>query len=208
MLRRGQTTENRRICCAQPRGAHCYLLYDRIHLQSRCGHAFILNPLPAPDQMSPYVVPDHVLERNLPTSLTPTFWGTLTIVPFDSLDTDSDSPQSTVVPENHLFAQLSTSSKGSEFTFTPPFKPVNLPAVPHPRLYFDDGNITFRVRLCASRSWYLLIWRYLHRFRDFSIASIGLYSVVDRGNSTISFRSFPRSKRPPSRPPLLFLWTM
>ena len=95
--------------------------------------------------MSPYVVPDHVLERNLPTSLTPTFWGALTIVSFDSLDTDS--PHSSVIPENHLAAQLSTSSKGSENTVTPSFKPVNLPPVRHRRLYFDDGNITFCVRL-------------------------------------------------------------
>jgi hypothetical protein len=91
--------------------------------------------------MSPYVVPDHVLERNLPTSLTPTFWGALTVVSFDSLDTD---------PENHLVALSSTPSEGSENTFTPLSKPVNLPAIPHPLLYFDDGNITFRVRLCAS----------------------------------------------------------
>jgi hypothetical protein len=155
---------NTRTCCvaakqrkteveyAQPKRRP--LLYDRIRLQSRCGHAFISKPLLAPGQMSPYVVPDHVLERKLPTSLTPTFWGTLTIVPFDSLDTDS--PKSSVIPENHLVAQLSTSSKGSENTITPFSKSVDLPAIPHPRLYFDDGSITFRVRLCASRSWYLL----------------------------------------------------
>jgi hypothetical protein len=95
--------------------------------------------------MSPYVVPDHVLERNLPTSLTPTFWGALTIVSFDSLDTDS--PQSSAILENHLVAQLPTSSKVSENTNTPLFEPVNLPAVRHHRLYFDDGNITFCVRL-------------------------------------------------------------
>ncbi len=132
------------------------LQYDRIRLQSRCGHAFILNPLLAPDQMSPYVVPDHVLERKLPTSLTPTFWGALTVVSFDSLDTDS--PQSSVIPDNHLVAQLSTSSKGSENAITPLSNLVDFPAIPHPCLYFDDGNITFRVRLCAFRSWYLLIW--------------------------------------------------
>jgi hypothetical protein len=167
----------------------------RIRLQSRCGHPFILNPLLAPNQMSPYVVPDHVLERNLPASLTPTFWGALTVVSFDSLDTD---------PENHLVAQLSTPSKGSENTITLLSKPVNLPAIPHPHLYFDDGNITFRVCLCASRSWYLLIWRCLHRLKGFSIASICLFSVVDRGNSRISLPCFP-SKRPPSRPPIPLL---
>ena len=95
--------------------------------------------------MSPYVVPDHVLERKLPTSLTPTFWGALTVVSFESLDTDS--PQSSGIAETHLVAQLSTSSKGSENTTTPLSEPVNLPAIPHPRLYFDDGNITFCVRL-------------------------------------------------------------
>ncbi len=95
--------------------------------------------------MSPYVVPDHVLDRNLSTSLTPTFWGALTIVSFDSLD--SDSPQSGLIPEKQNLAQLSTSSKGSEDTNTPLSKSVDLPAVPHRRLYFDDGNITFCVRL-------------------------------------------------------------
>ena len=156
--------------------------------------------------MSPYVVPDHVLERNLPTSMTPTFWGTLSVVSFDSLDT-VDPPQSSVIPEDHLIAQLSTSSRGSENEIALFTKPVDLPAIPHPRLYFDDGSITFRVRLCASRCWYILIWRYLHRFREFSIASIGLYSVADRGNSRISLPCFPWSKlkRPPSRPPLSFL---
>ena len=153
--------------------------------------------------MSPYVIPDHVLERKLPTSLTPTFWGELTVISFDSLDTDS--PQSCVIPENHLVAQLSTSSEGSENTITPLSEPVNLPAIPHPRLYFDDGNIMFRVGLCAPRSWYLLICRYLHRFREYSIASIGLCSVAHRGNSRISFPCFPRRERPPSRPPLPFL---
>ena len=154
--------------------------------------------------MSPYVVPDHELEQKLSTSLTPTFWGVLTIVSFDSLDTDS--PQSGVINENHLVSRLSTSPKGSGNTTTPLFEPVNLPAVRHRRLYFEDGNITFRVRLCAFLSWYSLIWRYLHRFKVFSIASIVLYSVADRGGSRISFPSFPRSKRPPSRqPPLLFL---
>jgi hypothetical protein len=151
--------------------------------------------------MSPYVVPDHVLERNLPASLTPTFWGSLTIVSFDSLD--ADSPQSSVIPENHLDAQLSTSPKGSENAITPLSKLVDLPAIPHPYLYFDDGSITFRVRLCASRSWYLLIWRYLYRLREFSIASIGLYFVTDRRNSRISFPSFPPSKSP--QLPLPFL---
>ena len=157
--------------------------------------------------MSPYVVPDHVLERNLPTSLTPTFWGRLAIISFDSLDTDS--PQSSVIPENDLVAQFSKSPKGSENTITPElFKPVDLPAIPHPHLYFDDGSITFRVRLYASQPWYRLILRYLHRLREFSTASIGLYSVADRGNSRISFPSFPHSKRPPSRPPLPFFWMM
>ncbi len=153
--------------------------------------------------MSPYVVPDHVLEQKLSTSLTPTFWGALTIVSFDSLDTDS--PRSSVIPEDHSVPRFSTPSKESENTITPLFEPVNLPVVRHRRLYFDDGNITFRVRLCASRPWYSLIWRYLRRFREFYIASIGLYSVADRGNSRILFPSFPRSKRPPSRHALLLL---
>ena len=100
--------------------------------------------------MSPYVVPDHVLERDLSTSLTPTFWGALTIVSFDSLD--MDPPQSSVIPENQLVVQLSTSSKRSENTSTPLFNPVNLPPVPHRRLYFDDGNITFLVRIYEFQS--------------------------------------------------------
>jgi len=151
--------------------------------------------------MSPYVVPDHVLERKLPTSLTPTFWGALTVVSFDSLD--EDSPRSSVIPENHLVAQLSTSSKESENAIALLSKPVSGLGIPHPYLYFDDGNITLRVRLCAFQRWYLLTWLYIHRFREFTIAFIGLYFVADRRNSRISFRSFPRSKS--LRPPQPFL---
>lgn len=156
--------------------------------------------------MSPYVIPDHVLERTLPTSLTPTFWGPLTVISFDSLDTDSDSPQSSVIPENYLVSQLSASPNGSEDAITQPPKPVNSRVVPLPRVYFDDGNITFRVRLHAYRFWYLLIWRCLHRSRDFYIASIGQFFVANRRNSRISSRSYPPSKSP--RPPPSFLLMM
>ena len=99
--------------------------------------------------MSPYVVPDHVLERNLSTSLTPTFWGALTIVSFDSLDSDSPQLESSVIHENPLpaSAQLSASSKEPKNTSTPLSKSIDFPAVQHKRLYFDDGSITFRVRL-------------------------------------------------------------
>ena len=96
--------------------------------------------------MSPYVVPDHVLERTLPTPLTPTFWSDLTIVSFDALD----SPQTSVIPENHVPAQLSASSEEIEDTSTAPSKPADHPGVPHRRLFFNDGNITFRVRRRAS----------------------------------------------------------
>jgi hypothetical protein len=93
--------------------------------------------------MSPYVVPDHVLERNLPSPLTKTFWGDLTIVSFDALD----PPQTSVIPENHVLAQQSASSKESVNTSTPPFKQPVLLDRPHHRYFFDDGNITFHVRL-------------------------------------------------------------
>jgi hypothetical protein len=93
--------------------------------------------------MSPYVVPDHVLERNITTPLTPTFWGDLTIVSFDALD----SPPTSVFPENHVPARLSASSKESENTSTPLAKSADVPDVRHHRLFFEDGNITFRVRL-------------------------------------------------------------
>ena len=98
--------------------------------------------------MSPYVVPDHVLERNLPTPLTSTLWGDLTIVSFDDLD----SPQSSVFPESHhVSAQLPASSKESENTSTPLAKWPDLPDVRHhDRLFFEDGNIVFRVRLCPD----------------------------------------------------------
>ncbi|KAF8504648.1 hypothetical protein F5888DRAFT_1657393 [Russula emetica] len=114
--------------------------------------------------MSPYVVPDHVLERNLPTSLTPTFWGTLTLVSFDSLD--ADSPQSSVIPENHLVTQLSTSPKGSENAITPLSKPVDFPAIPHPYLYFDDGSITFRAQGILYRLHRSLLCRGSKKFED------------------------------------------
>jgi hypothetical protein len=98
--------------------------------------------------MSPYIVPDHVLERNLSTPLTPTFWGALTIVSFDSLDSDSPQLESSgVVHGNPLSAQLSTSSKEPDNTNTPLSKSIELSIVQHRRLYFDDGSITFRVRL-------------------------------------------------------------
>jgi hypothetical protein len=99
--------------------------------------------------MSPYVVPDHVLERNLPTSLTPTFWGALTIVSFDSLDADSSQLESGVIHENPLptGAHLSASSKEPENTSTPLSKSIDFPAIQHRRLYFEDGSVTFRVRL-------------------------------------------------------------
>jgi hypothetical protein len=93
--------------------------------------------------MSPYVVPDHVLERNLPSPLTQTFWGDLTIVSFDALD----FPQTGVIADNHVPAQQFASSKESENTSTPPFKQSVLLDIPHHRYFFDDGNITFRVRL-------------------------------------------------------------
>ena len=159
--------------------------------------------------MSPYIVPDHVLERNLSTSLTPTFWGALTIVSFDSLDSDSPQLESNgVVHGNPLSAQLSTSSKEPENASTPLSKSTELPVVQHRRLYrrlyFDDGSITFRVRLLHHLdTWYPLNWRNLHRSRTICIASIGLCSVADRRNSRISFRSFPPSKSP--RPLLPFL---
>jgi hypothetical protein len=89
--------------------------------------------------MSPYIVPDHVLERNLSTSLTPTFWGALTIVSFDSLDSDSPQLKSSVTHESPLSAQLLALLKEPEKTSTPLSK--------HGHLYFDDGSITFRVRL-------------------------------------------------------------
>ena len=66
-----------------PRGAHC----------TRVSSLNDLNPLLAPGRMSPYVVPDHVLERKFPTALTPTFWTGLTIVPFD---THTHSPKATM----------------------------------------------------------------------------------------------------------------
>ena len=101
--------------------------------------------------MSPYIVPDHVLERNISTSLTPTFWGSLTIVSFDSLDSDSPQLESSVIHESPLHAsvQLSVSSKEPENASTPLSKSIHPPAIQHRRLYFDDGSITFRVRLLS-----------------------------------------------------------
>jgi hypothetical protein len=150
--------------------------------------------------MSP---PDRVLERNLSTSFA------LTIVPFDSLDPDSPQLESGVIHESPLSAsaQLSTSSKEPENTRTPLSKSVDSPlaAVPHRRLYFDDGSITFRVRLMHLDPGNSLNWRNLHRSRTRCIASIGLYSVANRRNSRISFRSFPPSKSPRPLKPLPFL---
>jgi hypothetical protein len=92
--------------------------------------------------MSPYVVPDRLLKRNLPTPLTPTFWGDLSVVSFDALD----SPQTSVISENHVLVQQSASSEESGDTSTPSFKVADHPGVPHDRFFFDDGNITFHVR--------------------------------------------------------------
>lgn len=95
--------------------------------------------------MSPYVVPDHVLERTLPTPLTPTFWSDLTVVSFDAFD----SPQTSVIPENPAPALQSVSSEPGDTTHTStsPPKSADHPGIPHRRFFFDDGNITFRVRL-------------------------------------------------------------
>jgi hypothetical protein len=92
--------------------------------------------------MSPYVVPDRLLKRNLPTPLTPTFWGDLSVVSFDALD----SPQTSVISENHVLVQQSASSEESGDTSTPSFKVADHPGVPHDRFFFDDGNITFHVQ--------------------------------------------------------------
>lgn len=141
--------------------------------------------------MSPYVVPDHVLERNIPTPLTPTFWGDLTIVSFDALD----YPQTSAFPDNHVPAQLPASSKESENTSTPLAKWADIPDLRHRRLFFEDGNITFRVRLCLSWSLRLLTWSNLHRSRACSIASIVICSA-NRVISRIFLHGFPRSRRP------------
>src|SRR6266436_144051 len=93
--------------------------------------------------MSPYVLPDHISERNLPTHLTPTFWGALSIVSFDSLDDSAPQLESSVIHGGPVPAQLSAPSKESENSpSTPTSKPIDIPAiVPHRRLYFDDGKI-------------------------------------------------------------------
>jgi hypothetical protein len=98
--------------------------------------------------MSPYIVPDHVLERSLSTTpaLTPTFWTTLTIVSFDSLG----SPQTKVMPKDDGPAWLSQSSDGSTNTNTPRSKVVDPPPVQHDRFFFDEGNVTFLVRFVRS----------------------------------------------------------
>lgn len=89
--------------------------------------------------MSPYVVPDHVLERKFPTVLTPTFWTALTIVPFDT--------QPKVTPEDDVPAQPSASSEESATSSTSLSWLADLPYVQHDRFYFDDGNIIFLVRI-------------------------------------------------------------
>ena len=96
--------------------------------------------------MSPYMVPDHVLERKFPTALTPTFGAGLTIVPFNTLH----STQSKVIPEDNVPAQPSASSEESVNTSTPPSRLAILPHMRHNRFFFDDGNVTFLVRLVRS----------------------------------------------------------
>jgi hypothetical protein len=94
--------------------------------------------------MSSYIVPDsRVLDTNLPTPSAPTLWGEMTIVSFDALD----SPQTSAIPEDHVPVQLSASSKESGNASTPPSKWADPPGVPHNHLFFDDGNVTFLVRL-------------------------------------------------------------
>ena len=76
----------------------------------------------------------------------PTFSGASTIISFDAVE----SPQNSVLPENHVFVQLSASSKGSGNSNTPPSRLADPRGVPHSRLFFEDGNITFLVRLERS----------------------------------------------------------
>jgi hypothetical protein len=94
----------------------------------------------------PYVVPNRMQpEGKLPTTLTPTFWAPLAIVPFDTLD----PVQSKVIPDDDIPASAQVSASSQEYinTILPPYKSVDPPHVQHKCFFFDDGNITFLVRL-------------------------------------------------------------
>jgi len=83
-------------------------------------------------------------EGKLPTTLTPTFWAPLAIVPFDTLD----PVQSKVIPGDDIPASAQVSASFQEYinTILPPYKSVDPPHVQHKCFFFDDGNITFLVR--------------------------------------------------------------
>ncbi|KAI9508389.1 hypothetical protein F5148DRAFT_1013693 [Russula earlei] len=91
--------------------------------------------------MSPYIVPDHALGRSFPTTLTPTFWASLTIIPFDTL---GPSPTQ-VVSEDDVPAPSSAPSEASLNAKTPQSNLADLPPVHHNQYFFDDGNIAFLV---------------------------------------------------------------
>jgi len=92
--------------------------------------------------MSPYVVPDNVLERDFRTTLTPTFWATLNIIPFDSL---GPSQSKLVASEDGDPVKPPASSDKSMNAKTPLSKSADLPHVRHNRFFFEDGNVTFLV---------------------------------------------------------------
>jgi hypothetical protein len=100
--------------------------------------------------MSPYVVPDHLLERNFRTALTPTFWASLTIIPFDSLD---PSQGKLVASEDGVPVKSPASYNDNESVNakTPLSKLADVPHVQHDRFFFEDGNVTFLVSPRAVR---------------------------------------------------------
>lgn len=161
---------------------------------------------PSPGQMSPYVVPDRAQpERKLQTTLTPTFWAALTIVPFDALA--GDLTQSKMIPDGDVPAAPQVSVSSEESTSTQPSKLTEPPPVRHEYYFFDDGNVTFLVRPLHSDTSPQLTWtNNVHRSKAYSIAFMNISSAVTRVNSMVVFQSSPRSNPPGLLP--LFLYVM
>ena len=99
-----------------------------------------------PSRMSPYVVPDHGAEQCPQTILSPTSSTGSTVISFGSLD----SVQANLILEDDVPEKPPGSEEGSVNTSVPPSSTLaHRPYTQrkHKRFFFDDGNITFLVRL-------------------------------------------------------------
>jgi len=96
-------------------------------------------------------------------TLTPTFWASLTIIPFDSL---GPSQSKRVASEDGAPVKPSGSSDESVNVKTPLSRSADLPQVKHKRFFFEDGNVTFLVEGVLYRLHRYLFCRHSNELKD------------------------------------------